>query len=265
VSTSSSRKQSSKSTKSTPSLADVVTEATGHLDDTDAKLGAQAPQLTAADKRRSVKFRKGAAQIIPAIAALLQSAGIDATGLSVDQMTSDLQRAQTLVPLQTRLQALLKRVGDEVFTAQTSSLGTAMSGYALLQNMAKRNGDIATQLEPISSFFAYRNPDTVAAKAKAPKRVRTAQSNLQGSQARIDAQAANAQKVLTHLQGVTSPAATVASSTTATPVVVASPPPASPPPAASTSAPTVPATPIVAPAAPPVVNTVLASAAAPQH
>jgi hypothetical protein len=265
VSLSSSRKQSSKSVKSNPTLADVVTEANGHLADTEAKLGPQAPQLTADDKRRSVKFRKGAERIIPALAALLRSAGIDATGLSVDQMTSDLQRAQTLQPLQARLQSMLKRVGDEVFTAQASSLGTAMSGYAVLQHMAKRNGDIATQLEPISSFFAYRNPDTVTAKAKAPKRVRTAQSNLHGSQALVDAQAANAQKVLTHLQDDVSPGAIVTASPAPAPVVVASPPPASPPPAASTSAPTVPATPIVAPAAPPVVNTALASAAAPQH
>jgi hypothetical protein len=251
VSTSKAQKQSSKSTKSNPSLADVVAQANSQLDDTEAKLGAQAPQLTAADKRRSVKFRKGAERIIPALATLLRSAGIDTTGLSVDQMTSDLQRAQTLQPLQARLQSMSKRVDDEVFTAQTSSLSTATSGYALLQHMSKRNGDIAKQLEPISDFFAYRNPNTETAKAKAPKRVRTAKSNLSSSQARIDSQAADAQKVLTHLAGATSPAAAVASSTTAAPVVVASPAPASPPPAASTQATPATATPVVAPAATP--------------
>jgi hypothetical protein len=194
VTLSQSQTQSSKSARAKAALIAFVAQSKTKLDDVEAKLGTQAPQLTADDKRRTAKFRKGAERIIPHVATVLTAAGIDAPGLSVDQMVSDLERAQTLGDLQRRLEALLKRVSDEVFAAQASSWNTAMAGYAVLQRVARKNGDIATLLEPVATFFAYRTP-AVEAK-KVPAHVRKAQADVRKAQARIEAQVARAKETL---------------------------------------------------------------------
>jgi len=93
----------------------------GRAVEVEAKLGAEAPQLTADDKRHTAKLRKGADRIVAHLGVVLASAGLDAAGLSVDPMLSDLDRAQPLEELQRHIDALSKRIGDEVFAARASS------------------------------------------------------------------------------------------------------------------------------------------------
>ena len=193
-----SKKQVSKSVRSGAALMAFVAQSKSKLDEVEAKLGTEAPQLTADDKRRTAKLRKGADRIVAHLGVVLTSAGIDAAGLSVDQMLSDLERAQTLEELQRRIDSLSKRVSDEVFAARASSWTTAMAGYAVLQRLAKKNGDVATQIEPVVTFFAYRTPAVLA--KRAPVHVRKAQADVRKAQARIDAQVAQAQATLEKLK-----------------------------------------------------------------
>jgi hypothetical protein len=214
-----SQSQSQKSARAKAALDAYVAQSKSKLDDVESKLGSEAPQLTADDKRRTAKFRRGAERIIPHIGTMLTAAGIDTAGLSVEQMISDLERAQSLAELQRRVEALLKRVSDEVFAAQASSWNTAMAGYALLQRKARNNGDIAAQLEPVTTFFAYRTP-AVEAK-KVPVHVRRSLAEVRKAQARIDAQVAKAKEALEHLQGAAAGAQSTTTSPSAPPVGMA--------------------------------------------
>jgi hypothetical protein len=187
--------------------------------------------LTADQKKRMPKLRKGADSILPKLGALLQKHGVDGAGISVAQMLGDLQRGQTLVPLQQGLTSLLKQVEDEIFSSNAASVKTASYGYASLQRMARDDGDLAANLEPISSFFAYRHPSVK--EEKAPKPQRTAQANLKKATSRIAAQVERAQKTILHASGSSTAASTngapvAASAVDASPAqqVVASAPPA---------------------------------------
>jgi hypothetical protein len=192
------KKQVSKSARSGAMLEAFVAQSKSKLDDVEAKLGTEAPQLTADDKRRTAKLRKGGDRIVEHLGVVLASARIDAAGLSVDQMLSDLERAQTLEELQRRIDSLSKRVSDEVFAARASSWSTAMAGYAVLQRMANNNGEIAAQIEPVATFFAYRTPAVLA--KRTPVHVRKAQADVRKAQARIDAQVAQAKATLEKLK-----------------------------------------------------------------
>jgi len=37
-----------------------------------------------------------------------------------------------------------------------------MAGYAVLQRMARKNGEIAQRIEPVATFFADRTPTVLA-------------------------------------------------------------------------------------------------------
>jgi hypothetical protein len=179
-------------------LDDIVEDAKKYLEATAKKLGRVAPELTSHDKRHTLKFRKGAESIIPKLGAILQKAGIDASGLSVDEMLADLARARSLVIFHQHLVAMTKRVSDEVFTAQASSLRTALDGYAVIQRKARTNGALATELAPIADFFAFRSASSL--EEQTPKREATAQAKLRKAQARIDRQVAKATETLARLK-----------------------------------------------------------------
>ncbi len=210
-----SKKQLSKSIRSGAMLKAFVMQSKAKLDDVESKLGTEAPQLTADDKRRTAKLRKGADRIVAHLGVVLTSARIDAAGLSVDQMLSDLERAQTLEELQRRIDSLSKRVSDEIFAARASSWSTAMAGYAVLQRMARKNGEISEQIAPVATFFAYRTPAVVA--KRVPVHVRRAQADVQKAKARIEAQVAQAKAMLEHLK----PSAPIVDDATTTPTVQA--------------------------------------------
>jgi hypothetical protein len=151
-------------------LATVVKELSAHLDAAEAQLGPEAPSLTGTEKRRAVKPRKGAERILAAIAPIVQQHGLESSSLSAAEMTSRQEHAQTLQPLQSRLQKLKKRVDDEVFTAHGDAWGMGLQFYSLLKSRAKGDGELATSLEPVTKMFAYRHPSV---KAEKPSKVQT--------------------------------------------------------------------------------------------
>ncbi len=136
----------------------VVKELSAALDDVETVLGPEAPAITAGQKKRTGKPRKRSDKALAQIAPVVVQYGLNSISLSTDEVPTLYQTAQTLLPLQLRLQKMTKRVDDEVFNAQTESWEMGLQFYSLLQRRAKTNGDIAQSIAPLTKMFAYRHP-----------------------------------------------------------------------------------------------------------
>ena len=121
------------------------------------------PPLTATDRKRSVKLRKGGETVIPIVAALANQFGLKLPGHSVSTMQAQFNRAQDLIPLHKQMVIALKKVEDSIFLAQSESWSEATVHYSVLRRLAKKDGDLAKGLAPATQFFAARSPQTVAA------------------------------------------------------------------------------------------------------
>lgn len=154
----------------TASVASLVAVTSAYLDKVEAALGPEAPALTSKEKQRAAKPRKGAAKIIAAIAPIVQQHGLESSSLSATAMMARMNDAQTLQPLQTRLQKVVKRVGDEMFNAEGEAWAMGRQFYSLMQNRGKTDGGVATSLEPVRQMFAYRHG---MVKAEKPSKLQT--------------------------------------------------------------------------------------------
>jgi hypothetical protein len=147
-------------TTTSPELAALVDHLTTQLDAAEQQMGAPPAATTAKAKQRRGKPRKGAEKALAQLAPIVKQYGLDSPSLNSDTMLSLHQTAQTLVPLQTRLTKMAKRVDDHVFDASTNAWDMGLQFYSLLQRRAKTDGSVATAIEPIAQSFQYRNPKT---------------------------------------------------------------------------------------------------------
>jgi hypothetical protein len=129
----------------------------------EAELGPDLPPLNPEEKRRSLRMRKGAEPVVRTIAGLAKTYGLDSQSLHSDDMTSHLELATVLAPLEATLSKVLKRISDGRFLANSNAWDMALQFYSLLQRRAPSDGQLAAALAPIADFFAYRH-DLVLAK-----------------------------------------------------------------------------------------------------
>lgn len=126
-----------------------------------------APALTAIDKQRATKVRKGADKIVPMIVSAVKHFGIQVPSRPVDAITTELAKAAALVPLQQRLALALKQVEDNLMLASSEAFASASAYYVILRRLAKHDGEVAKVIAPVEAFFATRHPLVkAAAKAK---------------------------------------------------------------------------------------------------
>src|ERR1700722_16216261 len=135
-------------------LRHFVKAVTAFLDNVENALGPAPAQLTTAEKRRAAKPRKGAAKILLSLAPVVQQHGLESAALSTDQMLSRHTDAETLQPLQARVSKLLKRIDDELFSAQGDAWELGLQFYALVKRRAKTDGELEANIEPLRSAFA---------------------------------------------------------------------------------------------------------------
>ena len=145
-------------------LSALVTQLSAALDAAEAQLGPEPTISTAAAKRHTGKPRKGADAMLVQLAPVVKQFGLDSTSLNTEAMLARHAVAQTLVPLQSRLQKISKRVGDEVFGAQTDAWDMGLQFYSLLQRRAKTDGNIAQAIAPLTKSFSYRHASTKVGK-----------------------------------------------------------------------------------------------------
>ncbi len=127
------------------------------LDDVETKLGPPLA-LTSAEKRRIGKIRKGGDQIVRTIAPLANQYGLNSASLDADTMSARLADAQTLIPLQQKIDKVSKRVSDLIFRAHADSWLSALEFYALLRRRAATDGTWPPRSQPFRPSFAYRHP-----------------------------------------------------------------------------------------------------------
>jgi len=226
--------RSKKSRSANVALTSLVNTTIAHLDVATGKLTSSSPALSADEKARTAKLRKGGERIIPQLATLIQKAGLDGVSIPVDDMLSNLEQGQTLMPLQQRLGEASKAVEDQIFRVHTASWQTAMHGYAALQRLSVNDGALAASLQPITDFFAYRHVgDTTQTPATKP--ARKVAAKLTKAQKQIAAQAKRAQAALDRATAILG-GATADTSATASDPGVADPSAATTAPAAASLA-----------------------------
>jgi hypothetical protein len=157
--------------------SNVLEEAQGLLKQVTAIVGT-APALTAKDRQRSAKLRKGGETVIPTVATLSEQFGLTVSSHPTKTMVAKAKQAQSLIPLHKQLVTATKNVADQMFSANSESWAAAQVHYSMLRRLAKTDGDLATALAPIEEFFARRSTSVRAERsakkaalkaAKAPK------------------------------------------------------------------------------------------------
>jgi len=118
------------------------------------------PTLSSKQKRHAVRLRKGGEKYVAQIGGLATQYQLDVPGAQVALMLALVGKADALQPLIDRLGTFTKHVGDSVFGAQSQAWDMAMQYYAFLRRRAATNADLATSLQPIADFLAYRHPLT---------------------------------------------------------------------------------------------------------
>jgi len=114
--------------------------------------------LTAMDKKRKAKARKGSEQYIPQLVALAKQFGVNLMLVPTDAIELSSAEAQALVPLIKQMGVLNKQLNDRVFSTRADSWSGASKLYAILRRLAKDNGDLAAGLVPVEAFFNHRHP-----------------------------------------------------------------------------------------------------------
>jgi hypothetical protein len=137
------------------------------------KLVGTAPALSAKDRKRSTKLRKGGETVIPTVATLSDRYGLSIASHPTKTMVESAKKAQSLIPLYKQLVQATKQVADQMFSANSESWGAATVHYSMLKRLAKTNGDLETELAPVERFFKKRSP-TVVAEEKVTKDSRKA-------------------------------------------------------------------------------------------
>jgi hypothetical protein len=112
------------------------------------------PAMTAVDRSRIVRVRKGGEKYIPKLARAAVDNGIAPNGFSIDAMTASATLVQKLEPLEETLTMLLKLVQDARLQASGTTWTTATLVYSMLEPLAARDGKVATAISPVTQFFA---------------------------------------------------------------------------------------------------------------
>ena len=130
---------------------------TSLLDQLDAAFP-QGDSLTAKDKKRKAKARKGSERFTPQLVALAKQHGVNLSLVPLDVVANASAEATALVPLQQRIEALSTRAASRMFSLQSTSWSGSAKLYTVLKRLSKDSGDIQTGLAPVAEFFNHRHP-----------------------------------------------------------------------------------------------------------
>ena len=155
--------KNTKSTKATVSSKQIASALTAFEKVTAPFAGV--PALTPTDRKRMVKIRRGAHQVIPTIAILAQKFAIEAPGLQVDDMLSNLQQATDLEPLLNAVAAFHQTLKDAHLAASGAAWKTAMVTYVMLRSAGEANRRVGDELVPVQQWFRHRVSSSNAASA----------------------------------------------------------------------------------------------------
>ena len=151
--------------KEQKALTEALEDLARCLADIERALGVPPAALTAKDKRRTVRVRKGADAVMRQIVQLVATHRLESEALDAEAIVAPLQIAAALGALEIGLRRATKRISDQRFLATADAWTAALQFYALLQRRALVDGDVAAGLAPIEEFFAFRHAGTRDGKA----------------------------------------------------------------------------------------------------
>lgn len=111
------------------------------------------PRLTADERKRLPKARRGASEVIPTIAQVATKYGIVPPGVSLDEMLSNVEEARTLEPLLRAAGTLYETVRDSYLRAQSSAWKSATLTYVMLATAGRTNQAVLDDLAVAVRFF----------------------------------------------------------------------------------------------------------------
>jgi hypothetical protein len=114
-------------------------------------------ELSIDDVRRSLKLRKGGAQVVTQLAALCNHHGVTSVGpITVDSMTAHKARADALHEIGVQYQAVGKKLRDATFDSDSNTWQHATALYTVLQRLSVMNPTLAEGMQPVQAFFQQK-------------------------------------------------------------------------------------------------------------
>ena len=113
--------------------------------------------MTATDRNRRTKLRRGGEKYIPVLAELATAYNVLPSTHSVDEMMTGHDVVTSLGPLRTKVSLLLKSIEDAMLGTQSETWKAATLFYSMLRPLADRDGNVAKALAPVEDFFATRS------------------------------------------------------------------------------------------------------------
>jgi hypothetical protein len=185
------KKSSKKSTASSAPAAAPVASASGstpvpisesqvaqcqtYLNGIDTVLG-PVTQLSADDIRRSLKLRKGGAQVVTQLIALCNHHQVTAVGpATVASMSAEKARADALNQIEVQYAAVGKKLRDAKFSAESNTWQQATALYTVLQRLAVMDPTLDAGLEPVQAFFQTKTTKSGQRAATAERKLTKAQ------------------------------------------------------------------------------------------
>lgn len=116
---------------------------------------ANVPRMTVNTRKRTVKLKRGAHQIIPTIAYVAKKFAVEVPGVSVDEMLSSVETAQSLESLLATVNTFYQTLKTEHLRLQASAWKTAIVTYGMLRMASEVRVDIRDELLPVVKWFRY--------------------------------------------------------------------------------------------------------------
>jgi hypothetical protein len=113
-------------------------------------------RLTPEQRKRNLKIRRGAHQVIPQITDVARTFGVALPGASSDDLDAAMAHARALEPLLSAVAVLHATLADEYLTSQGDVWQRAMALYVMLRSAATTHMDLATSLTTIKAWFRLR-------------------------------------------------------------------------------------------------------------
>jgi hypothetical protein len=152
-----------------PIPSEVVAQCIALLEQVATLIGPVTP-LSADAIHRSLKRRKGAAQVVTDLVALCRQHGVTSVGpISVEQMSSSMSRATALETVGVQLAATHKMLDDAAFSAWSNTWQHATALYTILQRLALVDPTLALGLKPVQAFFQTKRTKGARVATDAPK------------------------------------------------------------------------------------------------
>lgn len=115
-------------------------------------------RLSALERRRSAKIRRGGHQVVPLIATVATKYGVSAPSMSGGALSASLAHVQSLDALLSASTDSHATISDAHFSASNEMWTSARSLYGMLKKVAPTNPSIATELKPVEEWFRNRKP-----------------------------------------------------------------------------------------------------------